>query len=296
LLSGEGIDAIVEGEFEHLGQVEIAGEDVGFLAEGADLDAAAATAGAGVFEGLALSELFLNDGVGVEDGREPIAFADDAEGVFEEMIGAFAGELDVGAGLEEVHLVDDLEEQMGDRVGAVRAIAEQAAEVDVGEISVCAAFGGGDADLGRCRVVVELDEEALEQFPGFGLRERPIGEAALVEGKEMLIEMAGIERVPAVELGDHSKMTEPIGLQRLAKVARRVGGARVNSLGDLEQLGPALGAKFTGGELPRESGVAFGEENDGVAGDVERLERLLFVVGGDPSGNRGNPGQRRSGV
>jgi hypothetical protein len=25
--------------------------------------------------------------------------------------------------------------------------------------------------------------------------------------------------------------------------------------------------------------VAFGEEDDGIAGDVERLERLLFVVG-----------------
>ncbi len=69
----------------HLGQVEVAGEDVGLLAEGAHLHAAAAAAGARVLEGLALAQLLLHDGVGVEERREAVALGDHPQGVLQDM-------------------------------------------------------------------------------------------------------------------------------------------------------------------------------------------------------------------
>ena len=153
-------------QFQHLDQVEVAGEDVGLLAEGPGLDAAAAAAGPGVLQRLALADLLLDHRVGVEDRGEAVAVADHPQGVLEQGVGRLAGELQVAAGLQQVHLVDDLQQQVRDLVGAVRAVGQQPAEVDVGEIGVGAALGRGHADLGRRRMVVELDEEGLQQFPG----------------------------------------------------------------------------------------------------------------------------------
>ena len=57
--AGPRIDAVVQRQLEDLHQVEVAGEDEGLLAEGPRLDAAAATAGPGVRQRLALAELLL---------------------------------------------------------------------------------------------------------------------------------------------------------------------------------------------------------------------------------------------
>ena len=126
LLAGARIDAVVQRQLQHLHQVEVAGEDVGLLAEGPDLDAAAAPAGPGVFERLALAELLLDHGVGVEDRREAVALADDAQGVLQQGVGRLARELQVAAGLQQVHLVDDVQQQVRQLVRAVRAVGQQA--------------------------------------------------------------------------------------------------------------------------------------------------------------------------
>ena len=92
-------------------------------------------------------------------------------------VGRLARELHVAAGLQEVHLVDDLQQQVRQLVGAVRAVGQQPAEIDVGKIGVGAALLGRHADLGRRRMVVELDEESLQQLAGRLARERALGQS-----------------------------------------------------------------------------------------------------------------------
>src|SRR5690606_8260078 len=145
------------------------------------------------------AELFLHDGVGVEQAGEAVALAQDAQGVLEQGVGRFARQLEVGAGLQQVHLIDDVQQQVRELVRSIRTVAQQAADVDVREIRVSAAFGGGDADLGRGGVIVELDEEAFQQLAGGFFRQRAVGKAALVEGQQVLIEMSRAESVPAVQ-------------------------------------------------------------------------------------------------
>ena len=67
LLSGPRVHAIVQRQFQHLHQIEVAGEDVGLLAERARFDATAATAGSGVLQRLALAHLLLDHCIGIED-------------------------------------------------------------------------------------------------------------------------------------------------------------------------------------------------------------------------------------
>ena len=59
LLAGARIDAVVQRDFQHLGQVEVAGEVVVLLAERAGFDAAAGAAAAGVHQALARAQHLL---------------------------------------------------------------------------------------------------------------------------------------------------------------------------------------------------------------------------------------------
>ena len=165
-LPGARVDPVVERDLEDLGQVEVAGQDVGFLAERAGLDAAAGAAVAGVDDRLALPDELLDDRVGVEDRGLAEAGLDDLAGPGAGRRRALLADLDHGARLEQAHLLDDVEEEEGQRVDAVRAVGLQAADVDQGEIGVRAALLGRHADLGRGGLVVELDPEALEELAG----------------------------------------------------------------------------------------------------------------------------------
>ena len=175
------VDPVVEDELEQLRQVEVAGQNIRLFAEGARFDTAAGAALAGVFHGFALANQFLDHGIGVEDRGKTIALADDLEPCSEESVRVLRRELEIIRRLKEVHLVDDLEQQVRDFVDSVFPIAAESAKVDVGEIGVGAALGGGHPDLGRRRVVVELDEETAEQFLGLVAAQAAVDQTAFVE-------------------------------------------------------------------------------------------------------------------
>ena len=164
-------------------------------------------------------------------------------------------------------------------VGAVAAVPQQPGQVEVGEVRVGAALGRGHAHLGRRRVVVELHEEALQQFlrpiPG----ERAVGQALLVEGPEVLVQVAGAEGVPAVQLGDDRQVAEPVGLQGLVEVPRGVGGHPAADLGDLQQFLLAEGIGRRRGLRLGQLRMALGEADDGIAGDGHGLQLLALVQG-----------------
>ncbi len=95
LLSGARIDAVVERDLEDLREVEVAGQDVGFLAERPRLDAAARPAGPCVLERLAMAHQFVHHHVGVEDRRLAPTLADDLAAAFQEAIRTAPAQLQV---------------------------------------------------------------------------------------------------------------------------------------------------------------------------------------------------------
>ncbi len=117
--AGHRVDAVVQRDLEHLRQVEVAGQDVGFLAERPRLDAPAGAAGAGVLERLSLPHQLVDHEVGVEDRGLSPPLADDLAGALQESVGILLAQLDVRRRLEQPHLVDDVEHQVGDLVDAV---------------------------------------------------------------------------------------------------------------------------------------------------------------------------------
>ena len=94
--------------------------------------------------------------------------------------------------------------------------------------------------LGGAGWLLNLTQKHCEQLPRLLAGERAAGEVALVEREQVLVEVAGVEGVPGVQLGDHAQVDEPVGLQRLPEIARRVRRHVAADLGDLFELGFAL--------------------------------------------------------
>src|SRR5450759_2423955 len=99
-----------------------------------------------------------------------------------------------------MHLVHDVEQQMRNFVRTIRAVAKQSTDVDIRKVRVSAAIGCRDADFRWRGMVVELDEETFQQLAGALLRQRAVGQSPFVERQQMLVEMAGVERIPTVQL------------------------------------------------------------------------------------------------
>ena len=211
-LPGARIDAVVQGQLEHLGHVQVAGQVVIFLAKGADLDAAAGAAGPRVGHRLALAHQLLHRGVGVEHRGLAEPGADDARRALDKRVGALFTDLDRGAWLQEAHLFDHVQDQVGHLVDPVRAVLPHPAGVDLGKIGIGAALGGGDAHLGRGGLVVELDPETVQQLFRRLAGQRALRQSLLVKGQQVLVEPAGVKGVPGVELGGHAQVNEPIVL------------------------------------------------------------------------------------
>jgi len=94
---------------------------------------------------------------------------------------------------------------------------------------------------------------------------------------QMLIEMPRVERVPTVQFGDHGEVAEPVVLERLLEIARRVRRDVRRNVGDPEQLRLALRIAFLCGQFACQRRVALRKQDHRVAGNVERLQRLAFV-------------------
>ncbi len=84
----------MEGEFKHLGHVEVAGEVVVLLSKSTHLDAAARTAVARIGDLLAHADQFLNDQVAVKDRWLSESGADDACGTPDEPVRVLLAHLD----------------------------------------------------------------------------------------------------------------------------------------------------------------------------------------------------------
>ena len=207
--------------------------------------------------------------------RKTLAAEDSRRGA-DDVVGRALADLDVALRLEQAQLVEEFEADVGDFVGAVGAVALQSREVDVREVVIGAAFLRRYSDFRRGRRVVDLDEEAGEQFFSLVARERAVCQSLRVERREVLVEVSGAHGVPAVEFRDGREVYEPVHLDGLPEVARRVCGDPAADVGYLEKLGLAGLVLLFGRHLLGEVGVTLGEDDDRVAGDVHALKLLVL--------------------
>jgi len=277
--AGGRVDAVVAGQLENLRPVDVPGQRAAFLAEGTDGHATAGSAEAGVGQRLAVVEHLLEDHVGIKDRRLPQPGANHAAGAFQEAVGVPLAELDAGARLDQLHLFHDVEHQIGDFINCVAAVGLQAADVDQGEVGIGAALFLGNADLRRRRLVVELDPEALQQLLGQVPGERTVFEPLNVERIEVLVEPARVERIPRVQLRNHTQVDEPVGLQGFVEIARGVRGDPGTGFGDPQQLLAADRVGLPVGHFGSQRGVPLGERHDGVATDLHGLVLFVLLVG-----------------
>jgi len=96
---------------------------------------------------------------------------------------------------------------------------------------------------------------------------------------EMLIQLAGIEGVPRIQLDGHAQVNEPVILQCLPKIPGGVGRDASADLSDTTQLLLAPGVLLLFSQLPGLLGMTSGEQDQSIGADAHRPELLPFVVG-----------------
>ena len=279
LLARLRVHAVVQRDFQDLRRIQITRQQVRFLAEGTHLDTAGAAAFAGVLQGLALAHQLLHVSVRIEHGRIAMAQADDLHAGLQELVGGVLRDMDRKARLQLVKFLLDLENHVGEVVHAAVAVLVDTADVDVREVVIGTGLAGGDAHLGRGRLVVELDPQAAQEFLRLLVGEGALLHALLVEGIEVLVDVAGVHGIPSVQLRDRPEMHEPVHLDGLPEVAGGMGRDPVADGGDLLELGLALRVGAFRGHLFRQGGVALGEKDRGVAGNAHGVQLLLLVGG-----------------
>ena len=205
--------------------------------------------------------------------------ADHLAGGVQKLVRRLGADMHRGPRLQQMNIFHQLQHDVGDLAHAVGTVALQPSDIDVGEIVVGAALLGGDAHLRWCRMVVHLDPQAGEDLLGPVTREGAGSHFRLVEGRQMLIEMPRIHRIPAIQLRNGAQMAEPVHLHRLMKGAGGVGGHAATDRRDLAQISRLGGVALCGGLALQHIGMAFSKHNGRIARDSHRLEFLGLVVG-----------------
>jgi len=111
------------------------------------------------------------------------------------------------------------------------------------------------------------------------MRQRALLQPLPVERVEMAVQVAWAEGIPGVELGGDPQVNEPVRLQRLPEIARRVSGHAGAHLRDALELRLAHGIALGRSQFPRLLRVPFREPDHRVCSDAHGLEFFALGVG-----------------
>ena len=277
LLSGDFIVAVVECELKNLRDIQISGEDICLIAPAAGLHASGGAALTRIFQRFPCVQKLLDDLIGIVKCRLAPALARDLAGALQEFLRRLLADLHIGVRLNEFHLVHAVKNQIAHAVDAVRAVLRHTAGVDIRKIRVGAALLQRDADLDRCRLIVELHPQALQQFQCLTVIQSSGFHIRLVERVQMLIQTSRAESVPRIQLRRHGQMREPVVLDRLPVGLRPVRGNDLEVLHHLKQLGFTFRIRTffrLGGD---QIVITLSKDADSVAVDLHGLELFSLI-------------------
>ncbi len=110
--------------------------------------------------------------------------------------------------------------------------------------------------------------------------QRAVGQATLVEGPQVLVQVPGTECIPAVQFRDDCQVAEPVVLQCFVKVAWGVGRYVPTDIGDLQQLIlRRCSSPVSAASCSRSSGMPRGEQDQSIAGHMHGPQLLTPRVG-----------------
>ena len=270
----------MQGQFQDLGDIEIARQDIGFFPGRPGFDAAAGNAaGPGIIEGFAQIHQFLDDGFAVIERRLAPALAGDFQSLPQEAFRRLLGNLNVGARLEEAHVVHDFQDEIAYIADATGPVGPQGAGIDVAEIGIRRAFLEGNTHFRRCRLVIELDPQRFQELLGIVPGQAPFGQVPVIERFQILVELAWRIGIPVVHFRRHADMGEPVHLDGLAERLWPVFRDDVADGGDIQQV-PAPGRVFFfRRHVPGQGGIAFPQEDHAPADPGHAFPFVPFFQG-----------------
>ena len=138
--AGHIVIAVKQRQLQYFGNVEIAGKDIGLVAEGSRLHTAAGSSLSGILDALSRIQQFLDNSLRIIKGRLPPALSGYFTGLLQKILRRFPADLHIGAWLKQLHFIHAFQNQIADFVHAVLPVRRNAARIDVGKIRIGAAF------------------------------------------------------------------------------------------------------------------------------------------------------------
>ena len=209
------IDTVVERDLQDLRRVQVPRQQIGLLAEGTHLDTTGTAALAGILQRLPLTHELLDIGVRIEDRGIAMSLADDLDTSQQELIGGILCDVDREAWLQFVQFLLNLQNHVGELIGSTIAFTIHTTDIDIGKVIICSRLQGRHTHLWRCRLIVELDPQTRNQFLCLVTGQRTVSKSLLIERPQVLVDMSGIHRVPAIQFRDSAKVYEPVHLDGL---------------------------------------------------------------------------------
>ncbi len=205
--------------------------------------------------------------------------AHDAQRRLEESIGVLLAQLDARAAEREAHFSNYIEDDVGDIVHRIFAVLRQPSSIDEDKVVVRRALFLSDPHFRRCGLVGKLDPQTLKELHRIIASETVGGDLALVEREQVLIEPPRVERVPAVQLDDHSQVDKPVHLDRFPECARGVGRHTFANLCDLLKLLAPTVVGLACRHLSGEPCVPSGIRNHRFGSDRHRAKFFIAIMG-----------------
>ena len=130
--------------------------------------------------------------------------------------------MDRASRLQQVQFFEDFEHDIRYFARSVATIGLHATYINIGKVVVRTAFLCRNTHFRRCRMVVYLNKEARHQFLCLLAGQSPVFQSLFIERSQMLVEVSRIHGIPSIQFRDCPKVNEPIHLDSLPEVARRM--------------------------------------------------------------------------
>ena len=125
--------------------------------------------------------------------------------------------------LKDMEFLNYFEHNIRNLAGSIRAIGLNSTQINIRKIVVSSAFACSNPDFWRCRMIVHFYPETGDQFLSFISGKRSLGYLFIIKRCQVLVEMAWVHGIPAIQLGNCSQVNKPVHLYGFPKISGSIG-------------------------------------------------------------------------
>ena len=209
------IVTIKQCQFQHLRDIKITGQNIGFISKCTCFHASTGSTLSGIFNGLSGIQKFLHNRICIIKSRLSPSLSGNLTCFFQKILRCLATDQYIGAWLKKFHFIHTFQYQITYFIDAVPSIRCDSTCIDICKICIGAAFFQRDSDFWRCRLIVKFYPQTFQKFFCFVIVQNSIVYVFSIKSYQMLIKSSRTVGIPRIQFACHSQMYKPVHLNCL---------------------------------------------------------------------------------